>query len=302
MKILTEIKNHHLATPFLYPVDKKLHLDYYEKIEEPMDISTVEQKLKEGEYETGYQFAFHMRLIWSNSFFYNSNNSQLYSATMELSTFFEKIMKGNEGLILGEKKDLVNELHKKIDKLSQGFKEIQNKPKPVVNQQDNKPLTYIEKKQLCENIKKIEPKYLKGVLDIVKECTDMKGEELEFDIDKLPPKVCRELDKYTRNCLKNVIKPQNPKKSTSFEGAKPPQDGNMARLKELESQMETITNNDIYIPADSEPSSESSSTSESEEEVPSAGIHNPEGYQQRNEENSEFTTGYGSMIDFNKFY
>ena len=46
-----------------------------------------------------------------------------------------------------------------------------------MNQQDNKPLTYIEKKQLCENIKKIEPKYLKGVLDIVKECTDMKGED-----------------------------------------------------------------------------------------------------------------------------
>ena len=55
---------------------------------------------------------------------------------MELSIFLEKLMKGNEGLILGDKKDIVNDLHKKIDKLSQGFKEIQNKPKPVVNQQD----------------------------------------------------------------------------------------------------------------------------------------------------------------------
>ena len=111
-----------------------------------MDLSTVERKLKEGEYETGYQFAFHMRLIWSNSFFYNSNNSQLYSATMELSIFFEKLMKGNEGLILGEKKDIVNDLHKKIDKLSQGFKEIQNKPKPVINQQDTFNLYWKEAK------------------------------------------------------------------------------------------------------------------------------------------------------------
>ena len=63
-----------------------------------MDLSTVERKLKECEYETGYQFAFHMRLIWSNSFIYNSNNFQLYSATMKLSIFFEKLMKKNEGL------------------------------------------------------------------------------------------------------------------------------------------------------------------------------------------------------------
>ena len=43
---------------------------------------------------------------------------------------------------------------------------------------------------------------MKGVLDIVKECTDMKREELDFDIDKLPPRVCRELDKYTRSSKK----------------------------------------------------------------------------------------------------
>ena len=37
-------------------------------------------------------------------------------------------MKGNEGLILGEKKDLVNELHKKIDKLSQGLRKYKINP------------------------------------------------------------------------------------------------------------------------------------------------------------------------------
>ena len=56
--------------------------------------------------------------------------------------------------------------------------------------------------------------------------------------------------------------------------------------------MEKANSKDIYIPADSEPSFESYSTSESEEEVPSASIHNPEVYQQRNEENSELTTVY----------
>ena len=66
--------------------------------------------------------------------------------------------------------------------------------------------------------------------------------------------------------------------------------------------MEKANSKDIYIPADSEPSFESYSTSESEEEVPSASIHNPEVYQQRNEENSELTTVYVCIIDFTKFY
>ena len=65
---------------------------------------------------------------------------------MELSTFFEKLMKWNEGLILGEKKDIVYDLHKKVDKLSQGLKEIQNKTKPVVNQQDTFNLYWKEAK------------------------------------------------------------------------------------------------------------------------------------------------------------
>lgn len=260
-----------------------------------MDLSTVEEKLNRNEYETGYQFASHMRLIWSNSFFYNSNNSQLYPATMDLSILFEKLMKGNEGLILSGKKDIVSDLHKKIDKLSQGIKEFQNKPKPVALPVD-KPLNYMEKKQLCENIKKIEPKYLKGVLDIVKECTDIKGEELEFDIDRLPPKICRELDKYTKNCLKNSTRLQKPKKSVNVEGIKSSQEFAMSRIKELDTQLEKISNNDIYMPVDSEPSSESSSTSESEEEVPTTEMHN------QLDDQPEFAAGIPSMIDINKFY
>ena len=72
---------------------------------------------------------------------------------MELSIFFGKLIKGNEGLILGKKKDIVNDLHKKIDKLSQGFKEIQNKPKLVLT--NRIPLTYIEKNQSVRILRKL---------------------------------------------------------------------------------------------------------------------------------------------------
>lgn len=62
-KILLTIKRHPLAEPFLHAVDPKLVPDYYNVIQDPMELDTVERKLKNGEYESGYQFAMDMRLI-----------------------------------------------------------------------------------------------------------------------------------------------------------------------------------------------------------------------------------------------
>ena len=39
-----------MAEPFLEPVDPKQVADYYEVIKDPMDLSTVEAKLANGEY------------------------------------------------------------------------------------------------------------------------------------------------------------------------------------------------------------------------------------------------------------
>jgi len=75
-----------------------------------MDLSTIEKNLKSGEYATSYQFAMKMRLIWSNSFYYNANGSELYHMTMALSSEFEKLMKGNENLVLTEQRNLIQEL------------------------------------------------------------------------------------------------------------------------------------------------------------------------------------------------
>ena len=269
-----------------------------------MDISTVENNLLSGKYESGYQFALDMRLIWSNSFFYNASNSDLYSATMELSSCFERLMKGNEDVTLGEQKNLVQDLYRKIDILSKGIKGIQNKPiivtppqpviKPPIKLPMDKPLGFMEKKQLCQNIKKLEPKYLKGVLDIVKECMDIKGEELEFDIEKLPPKVCRELDKYVKNCLQLINRSQKSKKTANIDGIKSSQEVTFAKINEINTQIEKLKDppkNEVYLPEE-ESESESSSTSESEEEdeVP---------MMQRDENHQEFNS---SLVDFDKLY
>lgn len=290
LKVIAELRKNPYIAPFLHPVDKKEYPDYYEKVTEPMDLSTIESKLLRGEYDSSYQFALDMRLIWNNSFFYNAKNSHLYSLTLELSMQFERLMKGNE---------ILSFQSKPIQKPVQVAKEPPIKDKKP---QNDKPLGFMEKKQLCENIKKLEPKYLKGVLDIVKECTDIKGEELEFDIDKLPPRVCRDLDKYTKNCLQNTQKTQVPKRVGNNEVPKPSQNMVVQKPSELGMLVEKreYSNNEIYRPEYSDASSESSSTSESEEEMPFSNV-NDEMPRQDLTDSSCFP-GYGSMIDNYKFY
>eukprot|EP00358_Blepharisma_japonicum_P006604 CAMPEP_0202941162 /NCGR_PEP_ID=MMETSP1395-20130829/1272_1 /ASSEMBLY_ACC=CAM_ASM_000871 /TAXON_ID=5961 /ORGANISM="Blepharisma japonicum, Strain Stock R1072" /LENGTH=333 /DNA_ID=CAMNT_0049636119 /DNA_START=200 /DNA_END=1198 /DNA_ORIENTATION=+ len=292
-KILQSIKRHDYSEPFLEPVNPKLVPDYHSVIKEPMDLSTVEKKLRAGEYENGYQFAMDMRLIWSNSFQYNAKNSDLYAMTMELSSHFESIMKGNENLMLADKQDVMQDLYQKIEKLSKGMREIQaNKANPQaastssvavvkmpVKPQIEKPMTLHEKKTLCTNIKKLDPKYLKGVLDIVQECMNVQGEELEFDIDKLPSNVCRELEKYVKQCLTNAGRAQSKKKTKpiNIDGMKSIQEMTSSRLKDLDQQLEQLSQNkkpDNLPPqpaapaGDSSSESSSSSSSEDEDELP----------------------------------
>lgn len=62
-------------------------------------------------------------------------------------------------------------------------------------------MTINEKKTLGQNIRSLPPEYLRGVWDIVSEGMPsyQNREELEFDIDTLPTRVTRELEKYVKN-------------------------------------------------------------------------------------------------------
>jgi hypothetical protein len=52
------------------------------------------------------------------------------------------------------------------------------------------------------------------VLTIVKEAVTVTdgSDEMEFDIDALPPKTCRKLEQYVKNCQANAKRVKPPKK------------------------------------------------------------------------------------------
>jgi len=90
--LLQKLKKHPSAGPFLYPVDAKgLGLtDYHDVVREPMDLSTVEKKLKNGQYISLSEYAADIRKIWNNSLLYNMEGSVIYIMTLEMRSYFER--------------------------------------------------------------------------------------------------------------------------------------------------------------------------------------------------------------------
>ncbi|EGR31300.1 hypothetical protein IMG5_113370 [Ichthyophthirius multifiliis] len=93
LQILQKLNKNENATPFLYRVDPILQNcpDYYNIIQEPIDLSQIELNLRQNQYQTKSQFAADVRKVWKNSFIYNRQGTQIYEMTKKMSAFFDKL-------------------------------------------------------------------------------------------------------------------------------------------------------------------------------------------------------------------
>jgi hypothetical protein len=146
-----------------------------------MDLSTVERNIKVGVYSNSQQFANDVRRIWLNAFTYNAVNSEMFFITLEMATYFEKNFRDYENLIFSADSDerrLVRDKEQLLDYMS-------------------RPMSLIEKRLLATNLKRMQPDQLKLAYKIItgRPCH---ANSFQFNIDKLPPKICRELEKYVK--------------------------------------------------------------------------------------------------------
>ncbi|PWN51023.1 hypothetical protein IE53DRAFT_368416 [Violaceomyces palustris] len=75
-RIITELKNYsEHSQAFLTKVSKRDAPDYYDVIKHPMDLGTMQKKIKSGQYKNKKQFAHDLDLIWDNCLTYNSDPS-----------------------------------------------------------------------------------------------------------------------------------------------------------------------------------------------------------------------------------
>jgi len=79
--LLSTLMKHKNAWPFNQPVDPvALGIpDYFDVIQNPMDLSTIKTKLDKGSYPTIGAFASDMRLVFNNAMRYNVNGSAVYN-------------------------------------------------------------------------------------------------------------------------------------------------------------------------------------------------------------------------------
>lgn len=93
--ILQEMKSQPSAWPFMHPVSKEDVPDYYDLIAEPMDLSTIENKLENDQYDSMEAFAYDCKLIFDNCRRYNGETTTYYKNATKLEKFFNTKVREN---------------------------------------------------------------------------------------------------------------------------------------------------------------------------------------------------------------
>jgi hypothetical protein len=93
-QVLRALKKQEISRWFLAPVTEEDAPDYFDIVTEPMDLSTVEQRLKDGKYDTKQAFQKDVQLIFSNCEKYNKPGqlSGVCEAGVKLSKHFTNLM------------------------------------------------------------------------------------------------------------------------------------------------------------------------------------------------------------------
>uniref|UniRef100_A0A673YL68 Bromodomain PHD finger transcription factor n=1 Tax=Salmo trutta TaxID=8032 RepID=A0A673YL68_SALTR len=93
-RILCSLQAHKMAWPFLEPVDPNDAPDYYGVIKEPMDLSTMEDRLQKRYYNKLTEFVADMTKVFDNCRYYNPNDSPFFQCAEVLESFFVHKLKG----------------------------------------------------------------------------------------------------------------------------------------------------------------------------------------------------------------
>ena len=92
-RFLYKIQNHKQAWPFLHPVNKDDVPDYYDAIESPMDLSTVEERLLQDYYTTPKDLVSDLKLIVSNCRKYNDATTIYTKCAVKLDKYMWGLIK-----------------------------------------------------------------------------------------------------------------------------------------------------------------------------------------------------------------
>ena len=95
LRVLGELQTHKNGWAFAIPVDPvKLGLDdYFEIVEKPMDLGTIQKKLETGTCHSLGHFKSDVRLTFENAMKYNKEGTLVHEMARELKKKFEDYIK-----------------------------------------------------------------------------------------------------------------------------------------------------------------------------------------------------------------
>ena len=96
--ILSGVKNHQSAWPFLNPVDRKQVGDYYDHIRYPMDLRTMGDRLRANYYCNKRLFIADLKRMFSNCRAYNAPETEYYNCANVLEKYVNAKLR-DHGLI-----------------------------------------------------------------------------------------------------------------------------------------------------------------------------------------------------------
>lgn len=92
-RFLNQIQNHKQAWPFLNPVNRDEVHDYYNVIESPMDLSTMEERLENDCYTSPKNLVADLKLIFKNCRQYNDATTVYSKCAVKLEKYMWGLVK-----------------------------------------------------------------------------------------------------------------------------------------------------------------------------------------------------------------
>ncbi|KAI0881990.1 histone acetyltransferase GCN5 [Annulohypoxylon maeteangense] len=92
-RFLYQIQNHKQAWPFLNPVNRDEVPDYYNVITSPMDLSTMEERLHQAQYNAPKDLVDDLKLIFNNCRKYNDETTVYNKCAVKLEKYMWTLIK-----------------------------------------------------------------------------------------------------------------------------------------------------------------------------------------------------------------
>ena len=174
-------------------------------------LSEIEKNIKNNKYKSNFDFFMDLRKVWN--YYYQTYYSEpdVYQKTCKMSELSEELFKNFDNII-EDKKPEINQLKEKLNNIEKGLNDMKSKgnlPQKKSNNYD-KPMSMEEKNILGNAIRNLNKEQLKGIIKLLRDSKLNQSESgqnkyFEFDIDKLPLKKLRELEKYVKDCEKDSL-------------------------------------------------------------------------------------------------